>query len=233
MWSAESSPGGPAPSSHSRGVRPLARDEACVTSSATSSRVFHASTRASCGYIGRGILNAGRSQKPSSRVRRLREGRCPDATPRRGSRGSSHATKNAAGRPQRGTPKPATARRATTGPSGIERAGKYRRTKRTRRVLEARNARGDLLKALRDGNLPANSGLRVGDARDRFIVAARDGIALNKWGRRYRRRAVDGLQSALQQLPDWLIRRRFGDVQRGDMQRVADELVAAGLSARG
>jgi integrase len=41
---------------------------------------------------------------------------------------------------------------------------------------------------------------------------------------------VNGLESALQRIPDWLARRRIDEVQRGDMQRVADELVAEGLS---
>jgi integrase len=109
-------------------------------------------------------------------------------------------------------------------------AGKYRRTKRTPRLLEARNARADLIDALRHGKVAANTGLRFDDARQKFITAAREGVALNKWGRRYRRRAVNGLESALQRIPEWLVRRRIGEVQRGDIQRVADELVAEGLS---
>jgi hypothetical protein len=40
----------------------------------------------------------------------------------------------------------------------------------------------------------------------RFIKAARDGVALNKHGRRYRRRSVDSLESALAQIPDELAR---------------------------
>ncbi len=109
-------------------------------------------------------------------------------------------------------------------------AGKYRKTKRASRLLEARNTRADLIDALRQGKLAAGSGLHFDDAREKFIAAAREGVALNKWGRRYRRRAVNGLESALQRIPDWLSRRRLGDVQRGDMQRIADELVAEGLS---
>lgn len=60
--------------------------------------------------------------------------------------------------------------------------------------------------------------------------AGRDGVALNKWGRRYRRRAVEDLESALRQVPDWLARRKLVDVRRGDVQRLIDEMTAADLS---
>ncbi|HEV7770110.1 MAG TPA: hypothetical protein VGO66_05550 [Solirubrobacterales bacterium] len=65
-----------------------------------------------------------------------------------------------------------------------------------------------LAQLLRLGLGPGRSGLRFDDAREKFIAAAREGIALNKWGRRYRRRAVNGLESALQRIPDDLARHR-------------------------
>jgi integrase len=108
--------------------------------------------------------------------------------------------------------------------------GRYRKTKRTPRLAEARNARADLLAALSQGKLIVGAGLRLDDARDQFIDAARDGVALNKWGRRYRRRAVDDLESSLAQLPAWLAPRKLAEVRRGEIQRLADELSAAGLS---
>jgi integrase len=108
--------------------------------------------------------------------------------------------------------------------------GKYRKTERTPRLLEARNARADLSAALRQGKTVGGSGLRFDDAREQFIAAARDGVVLNKWGRRYRRRAVENLESSLYRIPDWLVRRRLHDIRRGDMQRAADELVAEELS---
>ena len=109
-------------------------------------------------------------------------------------------------------------------------AGRYRKTKRAPRLLEARNARADLIEALRQGKLVVGVGLRLDDARDQFVAAARDGVALNKWGRRYRRRAVDDLESALAQLPAWLAPRKLAEVRRGEVQRLADELSAGGLS---
>lgn len=109
--------------------------------------------------------------------------------------------------------------------------GRTRKTRRFPLAGEARSARQDLLDALRQGKVPPSAhGPRLSDARDKFIEAARSGVALNKWGRRYRRRAVEDLESALRQVPDRLTRRRLNDVRRGDIQRVVDDLSAAGLS---
>jgi integrase len=109
-------------------------------------------------------------------------------------------------------------------------AGKPRKTRRFRLVMEARNARNDLAEALRQGALPEASGPKLADARTKFVAAAREGVALNKWGRRYRRRAVQDLESALRQVPDRLARRRLGDVRRGDLQQLVDELTRKGMS---
>jgi hypothetical protein len=109
-------------------------------------------------------------------------------------------------------------------------AGKPRKTRHFRLVMEARNARNDLAEALRQGALPAVSGPKLADARTKFVAAAREGVALNKWGRRYRRRAVQDLESALRQVPDRLARRRLGDVRRGDLQQLVDELTRKGMS---
>lgn len=110
-------------------------------------------------------------------------------------------------------------------------AGRKRKTARFAKATEARNARVDLMEAVRQGSVGGGpGGPRLDDARDRFIAAAREGVALNKWGRRYRRRAVEDLDSALRRLPDTLLRRRMAEVARGDVQRLVDELVAAGLS---
>src|SRR5262245_1202910 len=95
--------------------------------------------------------------------------------------------------------------------------GKPVKTRRYRLVVEARNARKDLDDALRRGEQPETTGPRLADARTKFVEAARDGIALNKWGRRYRRRAWKDLESALRQVPDRLASRRLGDIRRGDL----------------
>jgi hypothetical protein len=109
-------------------------------------------------------------------------------------------------------------------------ARKPRKTRRFKRVTEARNARKDLAAALAQGKLPSVAGPQLADARDQFIRAAREGVALNKWGRRYRRRAVDDLESALRHVPDRLGRRRLGDVRRGDLQQLVDDLTRRRLS---
>ena len=109
-------------------------------------------------------------------------------------------------------------------------ARKPRKTRRFKGVIEARNARLDMVNALRAGALPEVSGPKLADARTEFVAAAREGVALNKWGRRYRRRAVQDLQSALRQVPDQLGRRRLGDIRRGDLQLLVDELTRNGMS---
>jgi integrase len=111
-------------------------------------------------------------------------------------------------------------------------AHKHRKTRRFARAGEARHARQELADALREGKLPASSvaGPRFDDSRDKYVEAARSGVALNKWGRRYRERAVEDLESALRHVPDRLARRRLGDVRRADVQKLVDDLSANGLS---
>jgi hypothetical protein len=109
-------------------------------------------------------------------------------------------------------------------------ARKHRKTRRFACIMEARNARSDLADALRHGGALEASGPKLGDATTRFVAAAKEGVALNKWGRRYRRRAVQDLESALRQVPDKLARRRLGDVRRGDLQELVDDMTRRGLS---
>ena len=88
----------------------------------------------------------------------------------------------------------------------------------------------DLADALRDGIVAEALGPKLGEARTQFVEAAREGVALNKWGRRYRRRAVQDLESALRQVPDDLARRRMRDCRRGDLQQLVDDMTRRGLS---
>jgi hypothetical protein len=107
---------------------------------------------------------------------------------------------------------------------------KHVKTRRFRGVMEARNARRDLADALAKGTPVTVAGPRLEDARLDFIAAAREGVALNKWGRRYRRRAWEDLDSSLRRLPDSLARRRLGDITRGDVQGVVDDMTRSGAS---
>jgi integrase len=109
-------------------------------------------------------------------------------------------------------------------------ARKHRTTRRFRGVMEARNARKDLSDALSQGTLLAVAGPRLGEAREQFVQAARDGIALNKWGRRYRRKSWEDLDGSLRSVPDSLARRRLGDITRGDVQRLVDDMARSGAS---
>jgi integrase len=109
-------------------------------------------------------------------------------------------------------------------------AGKPRKTPRVNRLAEARNSRNDLLDALRKGTMPRESAITLGEARRRFVQAAREGVALNKWRRRYRPRAVEDLESALTHVPDHLARRSLDRIKRGDLQGLVDKLTADGLS---
>jgi len=109
-------------------------------------------------------------------------------------------------------------------------ARKTRKTRRFRLVTEAKNARRDLVDALARGTELAVAGPRLDNGRDEFLKAAREGVALNKWGRRYRRRAVEDLESSLKRVPISLTRRRMGDVTRGDVQAMIDDLTREGAS---
>lgn len=102
--------------------------------------------------------------------------------------------------------------------------GRQRKTPRFPGAVEARDARADLRQAVRKGNVPREAGIRLDEARPMFVKATREGVALNKWNRRYRRRAVQNLESALAQIPDPLARRRLGQIKRGDVQALVDEL---------
>jgi integrase len=104
--------------------------------------------------------------------------------------------------------------------------GRNRKTATATTPTLARDLRSDLIRALDSGVLTQRTDLRLGEAVERFIAACRDGRALNKHGRRYKRRAVDDLADALttHALPMLDHRRRLSDVRRGDVQQMVDDL---------
>lgn len=109
-------------------------------------------------------------------------------------------------------------------------AARHRKTRRFPQAIEARDARADLREGLRKGSVVPESGMRLDEARQRFVHAAREGVALNKRGRRYRSRSVEDIESALAHVPNDLARRRVSEVKRGEVQALVDELSASGLS---
>jgi integrase len=68
------------------------------------------------------------------------------------------------------------------------------------------------------------------EVKERFIRAAREGVALNKWRRPYRPRSVQDLES-LDQLPPELLGCHIDALTPGDVQELIDELGRKGRSA--
>jgi hypothetical protein len=105
--------------------------------------------------------------------------------------------------------------------------GRKRRmvTKRCADAKTARGARKDLLDALGRGQLPQDGPQRLRDAHVQFIAAAREGRALNKHGRRYKRSAWEDIDECLCKhvLPRFGSR-RVADVRRSEVQRLVDDL---------
>jgi len=102
---------------------------------------------------------------------------------------------------------------------------RYTATKRYPTMAAARGARKDLLDQLEKGELPQEAPQRLRDAHTKFIVAAKEGRALNKHGRRYRQSAWEDMDECLRKhvIPR-LGPRRLTDVRRSDVQRLVDDL---------
>lgn len=104
-------------------------------------------------------------------------------------------------------------------------ASKPRKTKALHSIAEARNARADLEATLRAGMLPASSTMRVAKAIEAYLRAIEVGTALNKHGRPYKPSAIRDLEGALEcYVQPVLGGHRLGDVRRGDVQRLVDQM---------
>jgi len=95
----------------------------------------------------------------------------------------------------------------------------------------ANAARLELLREMADGRTPVTATMRLEHAGKAFVRAMRDGVALNKHGRRYKPSAIRDIESCL----DGHVYRPIGakrltDVRRGDVQAIIDAMVAAGKS---
>ena len=98
------------------------------------------------------------------------------------------------------------------------------KTKHLRALASARDARHDLKGRVAAGVVVASAGITLGDLLDRFVIAAKDGVALNKRGRPYKRSAYTDIESALRHVPESLRRKPAGKVRRGDLQHLVDTL---------
>jgi integrase len=106
-----------------------------------------------------------------------------------------------------------------------------RKTRRCRTVTAAKHARDDLAERLRSGEMLSQAaGPRLRDAKTKFLKAVEEGVVLNKHGRPYKPKAAKSLRTSLNRVPNSLARRRLGDIRRGDVQGLVDELRGAGAS---
>jgi integrase len=110
-------------------------------------------------------------------------------------------------------------------------ASRHRKTRHLGRAIAARDARADLKEAIRRGEvITSSTEMKLGEAFELFVKAAREGVALNKRRRRYRPRAVEDLDSARKHIPEQLEKRRLSEVKRGDLQNLADRMSGDGFS---
>lgn len=112
-------------------------------------------------------------------------------------------------------------------------AGNGKRLRRTFPTLAAAQAgRQDTQVDLRRGVIEASKPLTVAQAADAWVRGVRAGTVRNRSGDLYKPSALRGYEQALRDyiLPG-LGARRLNELRRGDVQRLADELVAAGHSA--
>lgn len=99
------------------------------------------------------------------------------------------------------------------------------KTKRMPTIEAARNARADLSGRVERGELPDGGGIRLSDARARFVAAAREGRALNKHGHRYKPRAIDDVEEVLRvHVEPTLGTKRISTIRRSHVQALVDEL---------
>jgi integrase len=111
-------------------------------------------------------------------------------------------------------------------------AGRHRKTAHKKSVGAARNARDDLRAQVNSGTVPkriAGIGFKV--AAKEFVADCRAGIALNKQGKPYTKKAITNLESSLRRLPASLRGKRLTAVKPGDFQSAVDGFRREGLSS--
>ncbi len=117
--------------------------------------------------------------------------------------------------------------------------GRNRRTGRVDEIDEARNLRADLLAEVKSRRGPRGSRrrqaliapeaeghhprVRLKDLHDEFIEACEKGVALNKHGRKFTRKARKDLDSSLGTLPGWLRSMYVDEIGDHHFQQAVDE----------
>jgi integrase len=92
--------------------------------------------------------------------------------------------------------------------------------------------RADALTAANRGRLRAPTQIKLRDAAEAFIKGARDGAIPTRSGRRYKPATLRGYERALRlRVYPALGDTRLSDITRADVQDLADQLTADGLSA--
>jgi len=110
--------------------------------------------------------------------------------------------------------------------------GRHRKTRHHKTVLAAKNARDDLLLQVKSGTVPERiESIGFTLAAEEFLADCRAGIALNKQGRPYTKKAITNLESSLRRLPAGLRRKQLAAVKPGDFQGAVDGLRREGLSS--
>jgi len=105
--------------------------------------------------------------------------------------------------------------------------GRPRKTKFRPSISEARNLRDDLLQRVRSGAFAEEPQWHAPDilfeqAHELFIQDCRDKVVLNKRRRPYKRKAITDLDSSLKSFPEYIRKKMFRDVTRGDLQGAID-----------
>lgn len=110
--------------------------------------------------------------------------------------------------------------------------GRNRKTKRVPLAREAKNLREDLQALVKEGTVierPRN--LRFADAHTEFIAACREGVALNKHGKKYTPKAIVNLDSSLKRLPSSIRRKFINHITAGLLQGAVDQFLREELSS--
>ena len=108
-----------------------------------------------------------------------------------------------------------------------------RRTKRYRLIGEARNARTDLQREVKEGVVVTKKAPRrtFEQTRKAFIEACREGTALNNKRKPYKSNAITNLESSLKRFSPALRREDVGALRQADFQNEVDGFIREGLSS--